>query len=85
VSTLTDLFDNTFGCSHNKFCTSMSVIFISAPLRKCYRSGKIHLQQMPPGNQLPLCNNFLVSSVEDKVVFKGEGMLIYFPCNKGQY
>jgi hypothetical protein len=30
---------------------------------------------MPLGNQLPFYNNFLISSLEDKVVFKGEDML----------
>jgi hypothetical protein len=49
-------------------------------LRQCTNeevlvSGKIQLQQMPLGNQLPFCNNFLISSLEDKVVFKGEDML----------
>ena len=33
------------------------------------------LQQMPLGNQLPFCSNFHISSLEDKVVFKGEDML----------
>jgi hypothetical protein len=30
---------------------------------------------MPLGNQLPFCSNFHISSLEDKVVFKGADML----------
>jgi hypothetical protein len=30
---------------------------------------------MPLGNQLPFYNNFHISSLEDKVVLKGEDML----------
>jgi hypothetical protein len=26
---------------------------------------------MPPGNQLQLCSNFLISSLEDKTLFQG--------------
>jgi hypothetical protein len=63
------------GSSHKKFWTNMSIVCVSPPSRKYYSSGNIPLQQMPLGNQLPFCNNFLISRLEDKVVFKGEDML----------
>jgi hypothetical protein len=56
-----------------------------------YNSKRCHL-----GALLPFCNNFLISSLEDKDVFQGGGhvrdltsltphvgRIIYFPCNKG--
>jgi hypothetical protein len=51
----------------------VSVVFISAPSMKCYSGGNIKLQQMPPGSHVPFCNNFLISSLEDKDIFNGGG------------
>jgi hypothetical protein len=54
--------------------------------------------KMTPGSPPPFFNNFLISSLEDKVVFQGGGhvrdltsltphidRIIYFRCNKGRH
>jgi hypothetical protein len=53
----------------------MSIIYVREPSRKWSSNGKIKLQQTTLGNQLPFCSNFLISSLEDKAIFKGEDML----------
>jgi hypothetical protein len=43
------------------------------PSRKHYSIRKIQPQKIPPGIQPPFFNNFLISSLEDKVVLQGGG------------
>ena len=46
---------------------------------KFWFNGKILLQKMLLGSMPKSCNNFHIFSLEDKVVFKGEGMLGFDP------
>jgi hypothetical protein len=84
-----------FGCSHRKSWTSESIVSISKSSRKCYFSGKIQLQKMSLGTRPPFCNNFFISSLEEKVVLQRGGhvrnltsliphidRIIYFPLIK---
>jgi hypothetical protein len=87
-----------FGFIYKPSWTNESTTSISTTSRKCYFSGKRQLQKMPPRIRPPFYNNFLISSLKEKVFLQGGwhvrdltfltphvGRIIYFPYNKGQH
>jgi hypothetical protein len=88
---------DTFGCNHKLSWTFMRIIFINAPSRRFYFSGRIHHQKMPPRSWIPFYNNCPFLKLEDKDFFQGGdhvrnitsitshvGRIICLLCNKGQ-